>query len=76
VRITYTHHAQRRMRERAVSAADVRRVLANRPPQRSFPSPRKRSERGRASSGALLEVVYTEEKAGEFRIVTVITPDR
>jgi hypothetical protein len=32
-------------------------------------------EKGRALSGERINVVYTEAKAGEFRIVSVITPE-
>jgi hypothetical protein len=32
-------------------------------------------EKGRALSGERINVVYTDAKAGEFRIVSVITPE-
>lgn len=72
MRITYTYHAQKRMRERAVSGADVRNVLLSR--GQAYPSPRKRELWGRTLGGAPLKVVYTEASPGEFRIVTVIRP--
>lgn len=72
MRITYTRHAQKRMRERAISGADVRNVLSSRAP--THPSPKKREQWGRTVAGAPLKVVYTEARSGEFRIVTVIKP--
>jgi uncharacterized protein YuzE len=59
VKITYTNHAQRRMRERAVSGADVRNVLSARVP--AHPSSKKRELWGRTVGGTSLKVVYTEE---------------
>ena len=62
------------MRERGITRADIRNVLENR--GAAHPSRRKRTEKGRALSGERINVVYTEAKAGEFRIVSVVTPDR
>ncbi len=70
--ITPTRHGHRRMRERRVTVADIRNVLGSRPPM--HPSPNKRVQTGRALDGRRLEVVYTEPKAGEFRIVSVVAP--
>ncbi len=69
MRVTYSGHARKRMRERNVSALDIRHALSGRGP--SYPSPKKRTHRGRTLGGARLEVVYTEERRQEFRIVTV-----
>jgi hypothetical protein len=49
-------------------------VLQNRSP--THPSRKKRPELGRALNGERVKVVYTEHKAQEFRIVSVVTPDR
>jgi hypothetical protein len=49
--------------------ADIRNVLNGRPPM--HPSPNKRVHTGRALDGRRLEVMYTEAKAGEVRIVSV-----
>jgi len=49
-------------------------VLQGRGP--AHPSANKRTRKGRALSGERINVVvYTETKAGDFRIVSVITPD-
>lgn len=74
VRINLSNHARKRLREKGLTVADVRNVLQGR--GASHPSPRKRTEKGRALSGERINVVYTEAKAGEFRIVSVVTPDR
>ncbi len=74
VNIDLSNHARRRLREKGLTVADVRNVLQDRNP--AHPSPKKRTERGRAISGERVNVVYTEIKAEEFRIVSVITPDR
>ena len=57
------------MREWRVTVADIRNVLNSRP-QMHF-SPNKRVHMGRALDGRRLEVMYTEAKAGEIRIVSV-----
>ena len=57
------------MRERRVTVADIRNVLNSRP-QMHF-SPNKRVHTGLALDGRRLEVMYTEAKAGEIRIVSV-----
>jgi uncharacterized DUF497 family protein len=57
------------MRERSVTVADIRNVLNSRT-QMHF-SPNKRVHTGRALDGQRLEVMYTEAKAGEVRIVSV-----
>jgi hypothetical protein len=49
--------------------ADIRNVLNGRPPMNL--SPNKRVYTGRALDGRRLEVMYTEAKAGEVRIVSV-----
>jgi hypothetical protein len=49
--------------------ADIRNVLNSRP--QMHPSPNKRVHTGRALDGRRLEVMYTEAKAGEVRIVSV-----
>ena len=67
--ITPTPHGSRRMHERRVTVADIRNVLGNRRPM--HPSPSKRVHTGRALDGRRLEVMYTEAKAGEVRIVSV-----
>jgi uncharacterized DUF497 family protein len=72
--IDLSRHARLRLREKGLTRADVENVLNNRSP--SHPSPKKRIEKGRALSGEKINVVYTEVKAKEFRIVSVITPDR
>ena len=69
MKITPTPHGHRRMRERGVTVADIRSVLNSRP-QMHF-SPNKRVHKGRALDGRRLEVMYTEAKAGEVRIVSV-----
>jgi uncharacterized DUF497 family protein len=74
VNIDLPPHARRRLREKNLTVTDVRNVLADRGP--AHPSPKKRTEKGRAISGERVNVVYTEVKAEQFRIVSVITPDR
>jgi uncharacterized DUF497 family protein len=69
MKITPTPHAHRRMRERCVTVADIRNVLNSRPPMHF--SPNKRVQMGRAQDGRRLEVMYTEAKAGEVRIVSL-----
>jgi hypothetical protein len=69
MKITPTPHGHRRMHERRVTVADIRYVLNGRP-QMHF-SPNKRVHTGRALDGRRLEVMYTEAKAGEVRIVSV-----
>jgi len=69
MKITLTLHAHRRMHERRVTVADIRNVLNSRP-QMHF-SPNKRVHTGRSLDGRRLEVMYTEAKAGEVRIVSV-----
>jgi hypothetical protein len=52
----------------------AKRALLGRGP--AHPSAKKRMEKGRALSGERINVVvYTEAKAGDFRIVSVITPE-
>jgi hypothetical protein len=68
--ITPIRHGSRRMHERGVTVADIRNVLNGRPPM--HPSPNKRVHTGRALDGRRLEVMYTEAKAGEVRIVSVV----
>ena len=75
MRITLSRHARQRLWEKGLTRADVRNVLENRAAA-THPSQKKRTEQGRALSGERIHVVYTEVKAGEFRIVSVITPDR
>jgi hypothetical protein len=66
---------RRRLREKGLTVADVRNVLRGRGP--AHPSAKKRTHKGRALSGERINVVVnTEAKAGQFRIVSVITPDR
>ena len=72
MKITPIRHAHRRMRERRVTVADIRNVLNSRPPMHF--SPNKRVHTGRALDGRRLEVMYTEAKAGEVRVVSVVTP--
>jgi hypothetical protein len=72
MKITPTPHGHRRMRERRVTVADIRNVLNGRPPM--HPSPNKRVHTGRTLDGRRLEVMYTEAKAGEVRVVSVVTP--
>jgi hypothetical protein len=60
------------MHERRVTVADIRNVLNNRPPMHF--SPNKRVQTGLALDGRRLEVMYTEAKAGEVRIVSVAAP--
>lgn len=74
MQITLSGHARRRMAERNVSQEDIENVLSGR--GSSGPSPRKRTQRGRSLGGRSLEVVYTEETAGRFHIVTVKVLDR
>ena len=72
--IDLSNHARRRLRDKGLTVTDVRNVLQGRGP--SHPSPKKRKAWGRAISGERIDVVYTEAKAEEFRIVSVVTPDR
>ncbi len=72
--IDLSNHARRRLREKGLTKADVENVLRRRP--HSHPSAKKRTEKGRALTGERIDVVYTEKKAGKFRIVSVVTPDR
>ena len=72
MKITPIRHGHRRMRERRVTVADIRNVLNSRP-QMHF-SPNKRVQMGRTLDGRRLEVMYTEAKAGEVRVVSVVTP--
>jgi uncharacterized DUF497 family protein len=74
VKINLSNHARLRLREKGLTIADVRNVFRAR--GGGHPSEKKRVEKGRALSGERLNVVYTEVKAGDFRIVSVITPDR
>ncbi len=74
MRIDLSDHARKRLRQRGLTVADVRNVLRGRAP--THPSPKKRTQQGRALSGERINVVYTEAKAGNFRIVSVVTPDR
>ncbi len=74
MKIDLSGHARRRLRGKGLTVADVRNVLQDRGP--SHPSAKKRTALGRATSGERINVVYTEAKAGEFRIVSVVTPDR
>ncbi len=74
MRVTYSNHADKRMRERNVSRYDVRHVLTGR--RFEPPSPKKRTVTGRALAGHRLEVVYTQARQAEFHIVTVKLPDR
>jgi uncharacterized protein DUF4258 len=74
MRITLSRHARQRLWEKGLTRADVRNVLENR--AATHPSQKKRTEKGRALSGERIHGVYTEAKAGEFRIVSVVTPDR
>lgn len=72
--VTLSTHARRRMNERNVTLEDIESVLSGRGP--SGPSARKRTQRGRSLGGRRLEVVYTEQTAGHFHIVTVKVLDR
>jgi len=72
MKITPTPHGRMRMHERRVTVADIRNVLNGRP-QMHF-SPNKRVQTGRTLDGRRLEVMYTEAKAGEVRIVSVRAP--
>jgi uncharacterized DUF497 family protein len=72
MKITPIRHGHRRMRERRVTVADIRNVLNDRPPM--LPSPNKRVQMGRTLDGRRLVVMYTEAKAGEVRVVSVVTP--
>jgi hypothetical protein len=74
MKISLSRHGRRRLRDKGFTVADVRNVLQGRGP--SHPSAKKRTEKGRAISGERVNVVYTEAKAGDFRIVSVVTPDR
>jgi hypothetical protein len=74
MRITLSYHARQRLWEKGLTRADVRNVLEKR--AATHPSQKKRTEKGRALSGERIHVVYTEANAGEFRIVSVVTPDR
>jgi uncharacterized DUF497 family protein len=74
VKVYLSMHARRRLRQKGLTVADVRNVLQGR--GSAHPSDKKRTEKGRAVSGERINVVYTEAKAGQFRIVSVITPDR
>jgi hypothetical protein len=69
MKITPTPHGHRRMHERRVTVADTRNVLGGRYPMHF--SPHKRVHTGWALDGRRLEVMYTEVKVGEVRIVTV-----
>jgi uncharacterized DUF497 family protein len=69
MKITPIRHGHMRMHERRVTVADIRNVLGGRPPM--HPSPNKRVQMGRTRDGRTLEVMYTESKAGEVRIVSV-----
>ena len=60
------------MRERRVTVADIRNVLNGRT-QMHF-SPNKRVQMGRTLDGRRIEVMYTEAKAGEVRVVSVVVP--
>jgi hypothetical protein len=72
MKITPIRHGHRRMRERRVTVAEIRNVLNGRP--QMHPSPNKRVHTGRTLDGRRLEVMYTEAKAGEVRVVSVVTP--
>lgn len=72
--VTYSSHARRRMNQRNVIPEDVENVLSGRGV--AHPSPKKRTQHGRSLGGRRLEVVYTEEAAGHFHIVTVKVLDR
>ena len=72
MKITPTPHAHRRMHERRVTVADIRNVLNSRPKMHF--SLNKRVHTGRARDGRRLQVMYTEAKAGEVRIVSVAAP--
>ncbi len=74
VNINLSNHARKRLREKGLTVTDVRNVLQGRGP--THPSAKKRTQKGTAVSGERINVVYTEAKAGQFRIVSVITPDR
>lgn len=69
MKITPTPHTRSRMHERSVTVADIRNILNSRPPMHFGPN--KRVHTGRALDGRRLEVMYTEAKAGEVRIVSV-----
>lgn len=69
MRVTLSGHARKRMRERNVYREDIEYVLSKR--GQTYPSPKKRSRRGRDASGRRMEVVYTEVNSGQFHIVTV-----
>ena len=72
MKITPVRHGHMRMHERRVTVADIRNVLNSRP-QMKF-SPNKRVQMGRTLDGRRLEVMYTEAKAGEVHVVSVVTP--
>jgi hypothetical protein len=77
VNINLSEHARRRLREKGLTVLPTRpqRALQDRGP--AHPSAKKRTQKGRALSGEIINVVvYTEAKAGDFRIVSVITPER
>lgn len=74
MRVSLSQHARLRLREKNLTLGDVRKVLQER--GSVHPSKKKRIEKGRALSGERINVVYTEARAGEFRIVSVVTPDR
>jgi hypothetical protein len=69
MRVSLSGHARKRMGERNVSREDIEHILAGR--ERSHPSPKKRTFRGRTLGGVSVEVVYTEARASEFHIITV-----
>lgn len=70
--VTYSRHARIRMRERNVTTDDVESVMAGR--GAAHPSSRKRTQTGRMLSGRTIRVVYTETKAEEFHVVSVVIP--
>jgi hypothetical protein len=74
MRVSLSQHARLRLREKNLTVADVRNVLQGR--GSAHPSKKKRTEKGRTLNGERINVVYTEARAGQFRIVSVITPDR
>jgi Domain of unknown function (DUF4258) len=72
--ITYSKHARKRMRERAISRQDVSHVMAVLTANRGSapqPSARKRKTRHSTLGGVPVEVVYTESISQRFHIVTV-----
>jgi hypothetical protein len=62
------------MEERVVSREDIEHVLARRGSE--YPSPKKRTLRGRDAGGRRLEVVYTVVRSGHFHVVTIKTLGR